>query len=78
MASTAEHDAMRRALTLAANGPRGVNPQVGALLLGEVVVEAVDDEHRHEPEGDRDQQDQRDSEARLEGSRAEIADPACE
>ena len=42
MASTAEHDAMRRALTIAANGPRGVNPQVGALLLspdGEVLAE---------------------------------------
>jgi len=42
MASTAEHDAMRRALTVAANGPRGVNPQVGALLLspdGDVLAE---------------------------------------
>jgi diaminohydroxyphosphoribosylaminopyrimidine deaminase/5-amino-6-(5-phosphoribosylamino)uracil reductase len=42
MASTAEHDAMRRALTIAAYGPRGVNPQVGALLLspgGEVLAE---------------------------------------
>lgn len=33
MASTAEHDAMRRALAIAQRGPRGVNPQVGALLL---------------------------------------------
>ncbi|MBW9094537.1 bifunctional diaminohydroxyphosphoribosylaminopyrimidine deaminase/5-amino-6-(5-phosphoribosylamino)uracil reductase RibD [Microbacterium jejuense] len=42
MASTAEHDAMRRALAIAANGPRGVNPQVGALLLsadGRVLAE---------------------------------------
>jgi len=42
MASTAEHDAMRRALAVAANGPRGVNPQVGALLLspdGDVLAE---------------------------------------
>ncbi|MBD3941916.1 bifunctional diaminohydroxyphosphoribosylaminopyrimidine deaminase/5-amino-6-(5-phosphoribosylamino)uracil reductase RibD [Microbacterium sp. NEAU-LLC] len=42
MASTAEHDAMRRALAIAANGPRGVNPQVGAVLLsptGEVLAE---------------------------------------
>ncbi|GAA5199794.1 bifunctional diaminohydroxyphosphoribosylaminopyrimidine deaminase/5-amino-6-(5-phosphoribosylamino)uracil reductase RibD [Microbacterium jejuense] len=42
MASTAEHDAMRRALAIAANGPRGVNPQVGALLLspdGDVLAE---------------------------------------
>ena len=34
MASTAERDAMRRAFALAGRGPRGVNPQVGALLLG--------------------------------------------
>ncbi|KQP69248.1 MULTISPECIES: bifunctional diaminohydroxyphosphoribosylaminopyrimidine deaminase/5-amino-6-(5-phosphoribosylamino)uracil reductase RibD [unclassified Microbacterium] len=42
MASTAEHDAMRRALTIARRGPRGVNPQVGALLLspnGDVLAE---------------------------------------
>ncbi|WP_194397730.1 bifunctional diaminohydroxyphosphoribosylaminopyrimidine deaminase/5-amino-6-(5-phosphoribosylamino)uracil reductase RibD [Microbacterium atlanticum] len=42
MASAAEHDAMRRALELAARGPRGVNPQVGAVLLsrdGEVLAE---------------------------------------
>ena len=32
-ASTAERDAMRRALALALHGPRGVNPQVGAVLL---------------------------------------------
>jgi len=38
----AERDAMRRALELAANGPRGVNPQVGAVILslaGEVLAE---------------------------------------
>lgn len=38
----AERDAMRRALELARNGPRGVNPQVGAVLLspdGRVVSE---------------------------------------
>ena len=38
----AEHDAMRRALALARNGPRGVNPQVGAVILspaGEVLAE---------------------------------------
>ncbi|GAB3604015.1 bifunctional diaminohydroxyphosphoribosylaminopyrimidine deaminase/5-amino-6-(5-phosphoribosylamino)uracil reductase RibD [Microbacterium aureliae] len=29
-----ERDAMRRALRIARNGPRGVNPQVGAVLLG--------------------------------------------
>ena len=42
MASTAEHDAMRRALAIARNGPRGVNPQVGAVLLspdGRVLAE---------------------------------------
>jgi diaminohydroxyphosphoribosylaminopyrimidine deaminase/5-amino-6-(5-phosphoribosylamino)uracil reductase len=33
MASTAERDAMRRALAIAARGPRGVNPQVGAVIL---------------------------------------------
>lgn len=41
-ATTAEHDAMRRALALALNGPRGVNPQVGAVLLsptGEILAE---------------------------------------
>ncbi|MFE7846642.1 bifunctional diaminohydroxyphosphoribosylaminopyrimidine deaminase/5-amino-6-(5-phosphoribosylamino)uracil reductase RibD [Microbacterium sp. NPDC057407] len=32
-ATTAERDAMRRALELATRGPRGVNPQVGAVLL---------------------------------------------
>lgn len=30
---TAEREAMRRALLLARNGPRGVNPQVGAVVL---------------------------------------------
>lgn len=38
----AERDAMRRALELAERGPRGVNPQVGAVLLapsGEVLAE---------------------------------------
>jgi diaminohydroxyphosphoribosylaminopyrimidine deaminase / 5-amino-6-(5-phosphoribosylamino)uracil reductase len=32
-ANTTEQDAMRRALSLAAKGPRGVNPQVGAVIL---------------------------------------------
>ncbi|MFC4140516.1 MULTISPECIES: bifunctional diaminohydroxyphosphoribosylaminopyrimidine deaminase/5-amino-6-(5-phosphoribosylamino)uracil reductase RibD [unclassified Microbacterium] len=38
----AERDAMSRALALAANGPRGLNPQVGAVILspaGEVLAE---------------------------------------
>ncbi|MEU1972284.1 bifunctional diaminohydroxyphosphoribosylaminopyrimidine deaminase/5-amino-6-(5-phosphoribosylamino)uracil reductase RibD [Microbacterium sp. NPDC019599] len=38
----AERDAMRRALALALNGPRGINPQVGAVLLspdGRVLAE---------------------------------------
>ncbi|MFC7789848.1 bifunctional diaminohydroxyphosphoribosylaminopyrimidine deaminase/5-amino-6-(5-phosphoribosylamino)uracil reductase RibD [Microbacterium sp. MAHUQ-60] len=38
----AERDAMSRALSLAAHGPRGVNPQVGAVLLspsGQVLAE---------------------------------------
>jgi len=42
MATTAERDAMRRALELARRGPRGINPQVGAVLLspdGEVIAE---------------------------------------
>ncbi|MFC8681109.1 bifunctional diaminohydroxyphosphoribosylaminopyrimidine deaminase/5-amino-6-(5-phosphoribosylamino)uracil reductase RibD [Microbacterium ureisolvens] len=42
MASRAEQDAMRRALTIALQGPRGVNPQVGAVLLsrhGDVIAE---------------------------------------
>jgi len=37
-----ERDAMRRALTLARRGPRGVNPQVGAVILspdGETIAE---------------------------------------
>ena len=41
-ATTAERDAMRRALGLAVRGPRGMNPQVGAVLLspaGEVLAE---------------------------------------
>lgn len=41
-ATTAERDAMRRALALALRGPRGVNPQVGAVLLdpsGEIIAE---------------------------------------
>lgn len=33
VASAAEHSAMRRALELAALGPAGVNPQVGAVIL---------------------------------------------
>jgi diaminohydroxyphosphoribosylaminopyrimidine deaminase/5-amino-6-(5-phosphoribosylamino)uracil reductase len=42
MATTAELEAMRRALSLARQGPRGVNPQVGAVILsptGEVLAE---------------------------------------
>ncbi|MDQ1083194.1 MULTISPECIES: bifunctional diaminohydroxyphosphoribosylaminopyrimidine deaminase/5-amino-6-(5-phosphoribosylamino)uracil reductase RibD [Microbacterium] len=42
MASAIEIDAMRRALQLARRGPRGLNPQVGAILLspgGEVLAE---------------------------------------
>ena len=42
MANDAERDAMRRALTVALNGPRGINPQVGAVLLsptGSVLAE---------------------------------------
>ncbi|SIR72866.1 bifunctional diaminohydroxyphosphoribosylaminopyrimidine deaminase/5-amino-6-(5-phosphoribosylamino)uracil reductase RibD [Microbacterium sp. RURRCA19A] len=42
MASAAETDAMRRALRLARNGPRGLNPQVGAVILspdGEILAE---------------------------------------
>ena len=42
MANDAERDAMRRALTVALNGPRGINPQVGAVLLspdGRVLAE---------------------------------------
>jgi diaminohydroxyphosphoribosylaminopyrimidine deaminase/5-amino-6-(5-phosphoribosylamino)uracil reductase len=41
-ATTVERDAMRRALALAQRGPRGVNPQVGAVILsatGEVISE---------------------------------------
>jgi diaminohydroxyphosphoribosylaminopyrimidine deaminase/5-amino-6-(5-phosphoribosylamino)uracil reductase len=41
-ATAAEHDAMRRALALARRGPRGVNPQVGAVILsptGETLAE---------------------------------------
>ncbi|WP_336645950.1 bifunctional diaminohydroxyphosphoribosylaminopyrimidine deaminase/5-amino-6-(5-phosphoribosylamino)uracil reductase RibD [Microbacterium sp. USHLN186] len=43
-ATEAERDAMSRALALAADGPRGVNPQVGAVILsasGEVLAEGV-------------------------------------
>ncbi|ONI65815.1 riboflavin biosynthesis protein RibD [Microbacterium sp. CSI-V] len=42
MASAAETYAMRRALRLARNGPRGLNPQVGAVILspaGDVLAE---------------------------------------
>ncbi|MGB3375953.1 MAG: riboflavin biosynthesis protein RibD, partial [Microbacterium sp.] len=38
----AERDAMSRALSLATRGPRGVNPQVGAVILspaGETLAE---------------------------------------
>jgi diaminohydroxyphosphoribosylaminopyrimidine deaminase/5-amino-6-(5-phosphoribosylamino)uracil reductase len=41
-ANDREHDAMRRAFALALHGPRGVNPQVGAVLLspgGDVIAE---------------------------------------
>lgn len=41
-ATDREHDAMRRAFALALNGPRGLNPQVGAVILspsGEVIAE---------------------------------------
>ena len=41
-ATEAERAAMARALALATKGPRGVNPQVGAVLLspaGEVIAE---------------------------------------
>ncbi|HWU27938.1 MAG TPA: riboflavin biosynthesis protein RibD, partial [Microbacterium sp.] len=40
--SEAEREAMTRALALALNGPRGLNPQVGAVILsaaGEVIAE---------------------------------------
>ncbi|PTT16001.1 bifunctional diaminohydroxyphosphoribosylaminopyrimidine deaminase/5-amino-6-(5-phosphoribosylamino)uracil reductase RibD, partial [Microbacterium sp. HMWF026] len=42
MASAVEIDAMRRALQLARRGPRGLNPQVGAVILspdGDVLAE---------------------------------------
>src|SRR5690554_652432 len=38
----AERDAMARALALAAHGPRGLNPQVGAVILspaGEILAD---------------------------------------
>jgi diaminohydroxyphosphoribosylaminopyrimidine deaminase/5-amino-6-(5-phosphoribosylamino)uracil reductase len=41
-ANRAERDAMRRAFALARRGPRGINPQVGAVVLspaGEVIAE---------------------------------------
>ena len=41
-ANRAERDAMRRAFALARRGPRGINPQVGAVVLspaGEIVAE---------------------------------------
>ncbi|GAA3768766.1 bifunctional diaminohydroxyphosphoribosylaminopyrimidine deaminase/5-amino-6-(5-phosphoribosylamino)uracil reductase RibD [Microbacterium kribbense] len=41
-ASAIEQDAMRRALELARRGPRGLNPQVGAVILspaGEIIAE---------------------------------------
>ncbi|MDJ1112875.1 bifunctional diaminohydroxyphosphoribosylaminopyrimidine deaminase/5-amino-6-(5-phosphoribosylamino)uracil reductase RibD [Microbacterium dauci] len=41
-ATAAEHDAMRRAFALALEGPRGLNPQVGAVILspaGDVLAE---------------------------------------
>lgn len=42
MATAAEYDAMHRALAIALDGPRGVNPQVGAVILspaGDVLAE---------------------------------------
>ena len=39
--SEAEREAMTRALALALNGPRGLNPQVGAVILspaGELIA----------------------------------------
>ena len=41
-ATPAEHDAMRRALDAARRGPRGINPQVGAVILspaGDILAE---------------------------------------
>ena len=41
-ANDAERDAMSRALALATNGPRGLNPQVGAVILspaGDIIAE---------------------------------------
>ena len=52
--------------------------EVRPLLLGEVVVEPVDDEHGDERQRHRDQQDQRDGQARLEGLGAEVPDAATE
>lgn len=46
MASAAETDAMRRALRLARNGPRGLNPQVGAVILSPSGVVLAEGFHR--------------------------------
>ena len=45
-ATQAERDAMRRALVLALNGPRGVNPQVGAVILSPAGDVLADGWHR--------------------------------
>jgi diaminohydroxyphosphoribosylaminopyrimidine deaminase/5-amino-6-(5-phosphoribosylamino)uracil reductase len=45
-ATQAERDAMRRALVLALNGPRGVNPQVGAVILSPAGDLLADGWHR--------------------------------
>ena len=52
--------------------------EVRPLLLGKVVVEAVDDEQRDERQRHGDQHDQRDGQACLEGLRAEVPDAATE
>ena len=45
-ATAAERDAMHRALSLALNGPRGVNPQVGAVILSPAGDVLADGWHR--------------------------------
>jgi diaminohydroxyphosphoribosylaminopyrimidine deaminase/5-amino-6-(5-phosphoribosylamino)uracil reductase len=41
-----EHDAMRRALEVAVRGPRGINPQVGAVILSPAGVVLAEGWHR--------------------------------
>ncbi|MGF2948694.1 bifunctional diaminohydroxyphosphoribosylaminopyrimidine deaminase/5-amino-6-(5-phosphoribosylamino)uracil reductase RibD [Microbacterium alcoholitolerans] len=41
-----ERSAMRRALSIAANGPRGINPQVGAVILSPAGVVLAEGWHR--------------------------------